>query len=79
MQTDDTKEKVARLLVGLPDRLDTGEVVSLLCTIAAAYAEEEDEPTNMAPIQAIEHLQMALGMMIDIREAALEKQTSTLQ
>ena len=79
MTDEDFMNQVEDCLAALPKALDTGEVVSLLCTIAAGYAPEEEGPTNVAPIQGIEYLRQALGLMMELREAALEVPTSTLQ
>jgi hypothetical protein len=79
MTDKELSDQVEACISALPKTLDTAGVVSLLCTIASAYSPEEDGPTNMAPIQGIEYLRQALGMMMEIREIALEKQTSILQ
>ena len=79
MKDDELNNRIEACFEALPQQLETAEVVSLLCTIASGYAPDEDGPTNVAPIQGIEYLRLALGLMMELREATLEKQTSTLQ
>ena len=79
MQTDDKHEMIDRCLEALPKQLDIGEIVSLLCTIATGYADEEEGPTSMAPAQGIVFLELALRMMKEMREMALEESSHTLQ
>ena len=79
MQTDDKHEMIDRCLEALPTELDIGEVVSLLCTIAAGYSPKGEDQTSIAPAQGIIFLELALRMMKEMRETELEKSSHTLQ
>lgn len=79
MTDDELNRQIEECLKSLPKELEVGEIVSLLCTIAAGYAEEEEGAANMAPYQGIHFLELALGLMTEIREASLEKSASILQ
>lgn len=80
--TDDDEvkrhEQIEDALEILPQKLEKGEIVALLCTIAGLYAEEEQGLGNMAPQGGIENLAMALDHMLTIRGMIDETETDTM-
>lgn len=62
----------------LPQKMEQGEVIALLCTIAGTYAEEEVGLAAIAPQGAIENLATALDHMLNIRGMIDETETDTM-
>lgn len=81
---DDAKEMLRRheqiedAIEMLPKKMEQGEVIALLCTIAGAYAEEEVGLAAIAPQGAIESLAMALDHMLNMRGMIDETETDTM-
>lgn len=81
MTDDDEAErhqKIEDAIEMLPEKMEKGEVIALLCTIAGSYAEEEVGLAAIAPQGAIENLAMALDHMLNMRGMIDETKTDTM-
>ena len=80
--TDDDEAKrhqqIEDAIEMLPQKIEQGEVIALLCTIAGTYAEEETGLASIAPRGAIENLAMALDHMMNMRGMIDETETDTM-
>ena len=80
--TDDDEAKrhqqIEDAIEMLPQKMEQGEVIALLCTIAGTYAEEEVGLAAIAPQGAIENLATAQDHMLKIRGMIDETETDTM-
>jgi len=80
--TDDDEvkrhEQIEDAIEMLPQKMEQGEVIALLCTIAGTYAKEEVGLAAIAPQGAIENLAMALDHMMNMRGMIDETETDTM-
>jgi len=71
-------EQIEDAIEMLPQKMEQGEVIALLCTIAGTYAEEEVGLAAIAPRGGIENLAMAMDHMMKMRGMIDETETDTM-